>query len=208
MLTLPTQFRTHAPQTVLGGDVVFSEHAVTVLRRWLRDAGLDEWRIFHGSVPHLHGMDNVLEKLDPDAVWESADLALAGEEPLAAMTFEDDPHPATRAWPGGVVHLRAMQVVVARWYWYDFQHRCLTAIYFVAAPRWRAWKRSVNSSWRCTAAATSRCGTSGAITVPIPPPRVARRTTTACCSATPSADASKRKSSAFFGRKSGGCTSN
>lgn len=52
MLNLPTHPHAQAAvtgsrMTVIGGHIVINETAVAALRRWLRDAGLGDWRIFH-----------------------------------------------------------------------------------------------------------------------------------------------------------------
>ena len=135
MLTLPSQFREVAPRGLIGGDLVLTEHAIAALRAFLRDANLSEWRIFQGPVPYLFGIDNVLDRLDPNAVWESADESLVAGEAMVALTFEDEPKPFTRAWPSGVLHLRKLQVMVARWYWHDAANGRTHAFYLIAAPQ-------------------------------------------------------------------------
>ena len=141
MLNLTSQLResasrsSAAPSPVLAGDIVLSEHAVGLLRRYLREAGLGEWRIFQGHMRYLATIDEVLDKLDPNAVWESAGPSLAGEEPIVAIVFEDEPTPSARAWQSGMLHLREMQVVVARWYWYDPANYRTRCIRLTAAPQ-------------------------------------------------------------------------
>ena len=134
MLNLQTHSREAVrPGAILGGDLPLCEHAITLLRGWLRENNLAEWRIVQGPMPYLFGIDHELDKLDPDAVWESFDRSLVGSEALTVLTFHDEPA-ATRAWPGGVLHLRKMQVVIARWYWTDPSNGRTTALYLLAVP--------------------------------------------------------------------------
>ena len=131
-LQLPSR-ETSRPAAVLGGDVAVCEHAVSLLRGWLRDNALAEWRIFQGPMSYLFGIDNVLEKLDPDAVWENFERSLVGPEAMTVLTFHDDPA-ATRAWPGGALHLSKLQIVIGRWYWHCAQSGQTTALYLIASP--------------------------------------------------------------------------
>ncbi|MDB5326332.1 MAG: ATPase, partial [Phycisphaerales bacterium] len=135
MLTLSSHLREAAPRPVLDGDLVITEHAIATLRSYLREANLSEWRIFNGPLPYVYSIDLVLDRLDPDAVWECADESLVAAEAMVAVTFEDEPKPRTRAWPSGVLHLRKMQAIIARWYWYDVADSTTHAFYLLAAPQ-------------------------------------------------------------------------
>lgn len=140
MLTLPSIVRASiareaAPRGLIAGPLVVTEAAIASLRAYLRDANLSEWRIFNGPLPYLYGIDNVLDRLDADAVWESIDESLVSGEAMTAVTFNDEPASHTRAWPSGVLHLRQMQVIVARWYWHDAAEGRTHAFYLLAAPQ-------------------------------------------------------------------------
>lgn len=135
MLNLASQSRSNHSAALLGGELVLTEQAIAVLRHWLIDAGLGEWRIFQGPMQHLQAIDHVLDRLDADAVWESMESSLVGPESMVAVTFDADAKPATRAWPSGVLHLRKLQVAVCRWYWYDTQRNYTENLYLLAAPQ-------------------------------------------------------------------------
>lgn len=135
MLTLRSHVRETTPRAFLGGDLVLTEQAIAALRNYLHDANLSEWCIFQGPVPYLFGIDNVLDRLDPDAAWKSTDESLVAGEAMVAVTFDDEPAPHTRAWPSGVLHLRKLQVVIARWYWHSPAEGRTHAFYLLAAPQ-------------------------------------------------------------------------
>ncbi len=152
MLTLTGQSHTApgVPLPALPEDVVVTELGIAKLRAYLDEAKLAEYRIFHARLSELHGIDHVLSRLDPDAVWEAADGALALKEGLVPIIFDDgDPAVAPRAWQGGFLHLRSIQVVVARWYWIG-DHGRTCAMYFVAAPQaeciGRLWQKLIELS--------------------------------------------------------------
>lgn len=134
MLTLDYQSRATVAVAGLPADLVLSEHAVSRLRGHLDEAGLREYRIYHAQLSELYGIDNVLDRLDPDAAWEAAEESLAMREALTPVTFSDDGPVPHRAWHSGYLHLRSLQVIVARWYWAQADGP-VTALYLIAAPQ-------------------------------------------------------------------------
>lgn len=136
MLTLSNQFRPRKRRPApINSDVALTERAVAVLRRQLREDGRGEWKIFCGRMPYLWGIDNVLERLDPSAVWESVSPSLSDGEALSLTTYDDEPKAYTREWPSGTLFLPKLGVIVARWYWYSATNRKTDSLYLVAAPR-------------------------------------------------------------------------
>jgi hypothetical protein len=134
MLTLDYQPRATVAVAGLPTDLVLSEHAVQRLRAYLDHAGLGEYRIYHIQTRELYGIDNVLDRLDPDATWEAAEESLAMREAITPVTFSDDGPISHRAWHAGYLHVRAQQVIIARWYW-AHSDGPVSAFYLIAAPQ-------------------------------------------------------------------------
>src|SRR4051794_41337037 len=101
----------------LPANFVLSQHAAGVLRRYLERNQLCEYRVFHCEGLDLEDAERFLDALEEaGASWEPLSFGTAGGDPLAALTHSER---GARIWPGGALHLRRHEVVVARWFWAD-----------------------------------------------------------------------------------------
>jgi hypothetical protein len=116
----------------LPAGLVFTERACGMLRSFLNDCGLADWKIFSGYHLDISDIDYHFEAVgDADAAWVSA--AALSREGEAMMTLETS---STNLWlaSGGFLHLKNRQVIVARWSWIAEHDGNKRELLLVAAP--------------------------------------------------------------------------
>jgi len=116
----------------LPAGLVFSERACGMLRAFLSERGLADWKIFSGYHLDISDIDYHFDAVgDADAAWVSADALSRDGEPM--MTLESS---STALWlaSGGFLHLKNRQVIVARWSWIAEHDGSKRELLLVAAP--------------------------------------------------------------------------
>jgi hypothetical protein len=116
----------------LPAGLVFTERACGLLRAFLQERGLDEWKIFSGHHLDIADIDYHFEAVgDADACWVPAGALSRDGEAMLALEQS-----STGLWlaSGGFLHLKNRSVVVARWAWIAEHDGSKHNLYLAAAP--------------------------------------------------------------------------
>ncbi|MGA2498561.1 MAG: AAA family ATPase, partial [Tepidisphaeraceae bacterium] len=115
----------------LPAGFTLAERAVGALRGYLQANGIADWHIFHCDSSELHDIDEHIEQLGEEAVWETPPGSVDGGEALSVLTVDLD---CVRTRACGFLNLRRSQVVLARWYWPRDDGAYLQSVWLCAVP--------------------------------------------------------------------------
>jgi hypothetical protein len=118
-----------AAAPALPPGTVMADMAAGWLRAYLSRRGLDYYQIFCSNDLDLYDLDEHLAALG-GAEWEPVDSLVPGGAQPSYLPTRRKRLPQ----PSGVVHLRAHDAVVGRWYWFDTTDAVWAALYLLAAP--------------------------------------------------------------------------
>ena len=122
------------PRASLPSGVALGEHLSGLLRRYLDAAGLGDYQIFFCDGLIVDDVDYFLNDLNETAVWEPLPALVSdGLQPCQLLHEDVDPATARLAEPG-VLRLRSMDLVLARWYAFEPTRRYWNTLWLFAAP--------------------------------------------------------------------------
>jgi len=131
---------------------VLNRQAMAALRSYLEECGLGEYRIFYCANNELGDIDQHLGALGESSRWDERGLHADGAEPLCLLSHDDK---GARFWPGGFLHLKRHQAIVARWHWVDVNGQSFQ-VWLCAVPtaeHYHALKKTIQERRRATAEA-------------------------------------------------------